>query len=137
MSRQLLPLSSLWNNPMRTARNTLLGAALLTASAWASSIPSASLSLCSMLLRLTLSAASFSRSVLPSDHVSPPSRLRMVPPTSSAAGIRSGCPGTMPIRITRHANDILSLSACTALGSRFQVSPPSSLRKTPTGEVPA
>ena len=61
----------------------------------------------------------------------------MVPPTSSAAWIRSGWPGTMPMRITRQANDIFSLSGCTALASRVQVSPPSSLRKTPTGEVPA
>ena len=41
------------------------------------------------------------------------------------------------MRITRQANDIFSLSGWTALGKRFQVSPPSSLRKTPTGEVPA
>jgi hypothetical protein len=61
----------------------------------------------------------------------------MVPPTSSAAWISSGWPGTIPIRITRHANDIFSFSGWTALGSRRQVSPPSSLRKTPTGEVPA
>ena len=69
---------------MRTARKTLPGAAGLTAKAWASSMPSASLSLWILLLRLGRSASA-TRSALQSDQCSPPSRLRMAPATSRPA----------------------------------------------------
>ena len=69
---------------MRSARNTVPGRAALTQSAWPSIMPSMSVSLPIRLLRCG-SSASASRLALQSSQCSPPSRLRMAPPTSSAA----------------------------------------------------
>ena len=112
---------------MRTARKTVPGWAALTPSAWASSMPSASVSLPIRLLRWG-SSASESSSALQSFQVSPASRLRMAPPTSSAAYTSSGWLGSTARRITRQANAIFTRSGCVTFGRRRHVSPPSSLR---------
>ena len=84
MSFQCAALSVLRKRPMRRARITVPEAAGLTQRAWPSSMPSISLSLTMRLLRCGRSE-SFTRSALQSFQVPPPSRLRMAPPTSSAA----------------------------------------------------
>jgi hypothetical protein len=60
----------------------------------------------------------------------------MTPPTSSVAYTSWGRAGSDAMRITRQANPIRTRSGSTALGSLRKLSPPSSLLKTPTGEVP-
>ena len=123
---------------MRTARKTLPGAALLTASAWASSMPSASLSLWIMLLRLQVVGGQLHEV---GAAVGP--RLAAVEAAHGAADLQRGVD-----LVGRPAHDAdphhpagerhLQLArAGLRLASRVQVSPPSSLRKTPTGEVPA
>ena len=84
MSVQLPPRSVLRNRPMRVARNTVPGCAELMLRAWESIMPSVSVSLPMRLFRCSM-PASRSRSSVQSSHVSPPSRLRMTPPTSRPA----------------------------------------------------
>ena len=121
---------------MRMAAYGTPGFAGVRATAWMSSMPSISVSLTIRLLRCGRSA-SLTRSAVQSVHVSPPSSVFMMPPTSRQAQIVSGRAGSAASRITRHANPIFTRSGRIAFGSRRHVSPPSSLRNTPTGEVPA
>ena len=121
---------------MRTATITASGSAGLMAIAWPSSIPSSDVSLTILLFRCGF-CASRTRLGLQSFQLSPPSVVRITPPTSSAAKIVPGLEGCCAMRITRQENGITHRVGMLGSGSRFHVSPLSSLRYTAVGEPPA
>ena len=126
MSSQVAPRSALRNTPMRTARNTVPGAALDTQRAWLSIMPSISVSLTMRLLRWGRSA-SLIRGWLTSSHVSPPSRERM-----HAVHLEPGVELARIARVGGHPRDPAVEAhlhvARRALSPSFrQVSPPFSL----------
>jgi len=91
-------------------------------------MPSASVSLTSLLRKRGSASARRKRSALQSLQLSPPSVERITPETSSTAKIsprRRGCGAN---RITRQENGILAWIGNCGSGMRFQLAPPSSLR---------
>src|SRR5258708_15681161 len=112
---------------MRTAMRMLSGSAELVQTACPSSMPSASVSLPSLLRRRGSACARRTRSALQSLQLSPPSVERITPETSSTAKIsprRRGCGANL---ITRQENGILAWIGNCGSGMRFQLAPRSSV----------